>query len=153
MLFNKNHVVLLTTTFIMFLIESQLGQYIGWDILARDAMIRDSTIIYSMGPVYDILHYMDNDVDNDEYKKILIYISIQNTNITLIYINLFYMYFGILNIIIRDMDLLVNVHILYFLIVISLKYEYITIEYTNKTILSMCGCLYIHNKLYKLYLH
>ena len=149
MLFNKNHVVLLTTTFIMFLIESQLGQYIGWDILERDAMIRDSTIRDILGPVYDILHYMDH----DEYKKILIYISIQNTNITLIYINLFYMYFGILNIIIRDMDLLVNVHILYFLIVISLKYEYITIEYTNKTILSMCGCLYIHNKLYKLYLH
>ena len=152
MLFNKNHVVLLTTTFIMFLIESQLGQYIGWDILTRDSTIRDI-----LGPVYDILHYMDNDVDNDvdndEYKKILIYISIQNTNIMLIYINLFYMYFGILNIIIRDTDLLVNVHILYFLIVISLKYEYITIEYTNKTILSMCGCLYIHNKLYKLYLN
>ena len=93
MLFNKNHVVLLTTTFIMFLIESQLGQYIGWDILTRDSTIRDI-----LGPVYDILHYMDNDVDNDvdndEYKKILIYISIQNTNIMLIYINLFYMYFG-----------------------------------------------------------
>jgi hypothetical protein len=125
MLLNKNHLVLLTTTYLMFLIEFQLSQYIGLNILQQ----------------YDI---------GVQHNYILMYISIRNSNIMLIYLNLFYIYFGILNIT-GDIDVIVDFHILYGLIVLSLKYEYILIEFSSKTILGICGCLYIRKVLYKLY--
>ena len=125
MLLNKNHLVLLTTTYLMFLIEFQLSQYIGLNILQQ----------------YDI---------GVQHNYILMYISIRNSNIMLIYLNLFYVYIGILNIT-GDIDVIVDFHILYGLIVLSLKYEYILIEFSSKTILGICGCLYIRKVLYKLY--
>ena len=125
MLLNKNHLVLLTTTYLMFLIEFQLSQYIGLNILQQ----------------YDI---------EVQYNYILMCLSIRNTNIMLIYLNLFYVYIGILNIT-GDIDVIVDFHILYGLIVLSLKYEYILIEFSSKTILGICGCLYIRKVLYKLY--
>jgi hypothetical protein len=138
MLLNKNHLVLLTTTYLMFLIEFQLSQYIGLNILQQyDIEVQQINRDWLKG---DIL-----------YNYILMYLSIRNTNIMLIYLNLFYVYIGILNIIIRDTDLLVDFHILYGLIVLSLKYEYILIEFSSKTILGICGCLYIRKVLYKLY--
>ena len=125
MLLNKNHLVLLTTTYLMFLIEFQLSQYIGLNILQQ----------------YDI---------GVQYNYILMCLSIRNTNIILIYLNIFYVYIGILNIT-GDIDVIVDFHILYGLIVLSLKYEYILIEFSSKTILGICGCLYIRKVLYKLY--
>jgi len=125
MLLNKNHLVLLTTTYLMFLIEFQLSQYIGLNILQQ----------------YDI---------GVQHNYILMYISIRNSNIMLIYLNVFYVYIGILNIT-GDIDVIVDFHILYGLIVLSLKYEYILIEFSSKTILGICGCLYIRKVLYKLY--
>ena len=125
MLLNKNHLVLLTTTYLMFLIEFQLSQYIGLNILQQ----------------YDI---------GVQHNYILMYISIRNSNIMLIYLNIFYVYIGILNIT-GDIDVIVDFHILYGLIVLSLKYEYILIEFSSKTILGICGCLYIRKVLYKLY--
>ena len=124
----------------MFLIEFQLSQYIGLNILQQyDIEVQQINRDWLKG---DIL-----------YNYILMYLSIRNTNIMLIYLNLFYVYIGILNIIIRDTDLLVDFHILYGLIVLSLKYEYILIEFSSKTILGICGCLYIRKVLYKLYLN
>ena len=125
MLLNKNQLVLLTTTYLMFLIEFQLSQYIGLNILQQ----------------YDI---------GVQHNYILMYISIRNSNIMLIYLNVFYVYIGILNIT-GDIDVIVDFHILYGLIVFSLKYEYILIEFSSKTILGICGCLYIRKVLYKLY--
>jgi len=125
MLLNKNHLVLLTTTYLMFLIEFQLSQYIGLNILQQ----------------YDI---------GVQHNYILMYISIRNINIMLMYLNVFYVYIGILNIT-GDIDVIVDFHILYGLIVLSLKYEYILIEFSSKTILGICGCLYIRKVLYKLY--
>jgi len=125
MLLNKNHLVLLTTTYLMFLIEFQLSQYIGLNILQQ----------------YDI---------EVQYNYILMCLSIRNSNIMLIYLNIFYVYIGILNIT-GDIDVIVDFHILYGLIVLSLKYEYILIEFSSKTILGICGCLYIRKVLYKLY--
>ena len=134
MLLNKNHLVLLTTTYLMFLIEFQLSQYIGLNILQQ----------------YDIDVYFNNYKDHKMYNYILMYLSIRNTNIMLIYLNLFYVYIGILNIT-GDIDVIVDFHILYGLIELSLKYEYILIEFSSKTILGICGCLYIRKVLYKLY--
>jgi hypothetical protein len=85
-----------------------------------------------------------------QHNYILMYISIRNSNIMLIYLNVFYVYIGILNIT-GDIDVIVDFHILYGLIVLSLKYEYILIEFSSKTILGICGCLYIRKVLYKLY--
>ena len=137
MLLNKNHLVLLTTTYLMFLIEFQLSQYIGFNILQQ----------------YDIVfQQIDQDLLKDDilYNYILMYLSIRNTNIMLIYLNIFYVYIGILNII-EEIDIIVDFHILYGLILLSLKYEYILIEFSSKTILGICGCLYIRKVLYKLY--
>ena len=137
MLLNKNHLVLLTTTYLMFLIEFQLSQYIGFNILQQ----------------YDIVfQQIDQDLLKDDilYNYILMYLSIRNTNIMLIYINLFYVYIGILNIT-GEIDVIVDFHIHYGLIVLSLKYEYILIEFSCKTILGICGCLYIRKILYNLY--
>jgi hypothetical protein len=138
MLLNKNHVVLLTTTYLMFLIEFQLSQYIGLNILSQQ---------------YDIeVQQINQDWLKDDilYNYILMYLSIRNSNIMLIYLNVFYVYIGILNIT-GDIDEIVDFHILYGLIVLSLKYEYILIEFSSKTILGICGCLYIRKVLYKLY--
>jgi hypothetical protein len=138
MLLNKNHVVLLTTTYLMFLIEFQLSQYIGLNILSQQ---------------YDIeVQQINQDWLKDDilYNYILMYLSIRNSNIMLIYLNIFYVYIGILNIT-GDIDVIVDFHILYGLIVLSLKYEYILIEFSSKTILGICGCLYIRKVLYKLY--
>jgi hypothetical protein len=138
MLLNKNHVVLLTTTYLMFLIEFQLSQYIGLNILSQQ---------------YDIeVQQINQDWLKDDilYNYILMYLSIRNSNIMLIYLNVFYVYIGILNIT-GDIDVIVDFHILYGLIVLSLKYEYILIEFSSKTILGICGCLYIRKVLYKLY--
>lgn len=144
MLLNKNHLVLLTTTYLMFLIEFQLSQYIGLNILQQ----------YDIGVqqidqdwLKDILY---NYKDHKMYNYILMYLSIRNSNIMLIYLNIFYLYIGILNIT-GDIDVIVDFHILYGLIVLSLKYEYILIEFSSKTILGICGCLYIRKVLYKLY--
>ena len=138
MLLNKNHLVLLTTTYLMFLIEFQLSQYIGLNILSQQ---------------YDIeVQQINQDWLKDDilYNYILMYLSIRNSNIMLIYLNIFYLYIGILNIT-GDIDVIVDFHILYGLIVLSLKYEYILIEFSSKTILGICGCLYIRKVLYKLY--
>lgn len=138
MLLNKNHLVLLTTTYLMFLIEFQLSQYIGLNILSQQ---------------YDIeVQQINQDWLKDDilYNYILMYLSIRNSNIMLIYLNIFYVYIGILNIT-GDIDVIVDFHILYGLIVLSLKYEYILIEFSSKTILGICGCLYIRKVLYKLY--
>ena len=141
MLLNKNHLVLITTTYLMFLIEFQLSQYIGWE------QMLDNFTTNNYWQSNDILHYYK---DEKIYKYILMYLSIRNTNIMLIYLNLFYLYIGILNIT-GDIDVIVDFHILYGLIVLSLKYEYILIEFSSKTILGICGCLYIRKVLYKLY--
>jgi hypothetical protein len=141
MLLNKNHVVLLTTTYLMLLIESKLGQYIGWEEMVDNF----TTNTYWLSN--DILHYYK---DEKIYNYILMYLSILNTNIMLMYLNVFYVYIGILNIT-GDIDVIVDFHILYGLIVLSLKYEYILIEFSSKTILGICGCLYIRKVLYKLY--
>ena len=138
MLLNKNHLVLLTTTYLMFLIEFQLSQYIGLNILSQQ---------------YDIeVQQINQDWLKDDilYNYILMYLSIRNSNIMLIYLNIFYLYIGILNIT-GDIDVIVDFHILYGLIVLSLKYEYILIEFSSNTILGICGCLYIRKVLYKLY--
>lgn len=139
MLLNKNHLVLLTTTYLMFLIEFQLSQYIGLNILQHDYDI-------------EVVQQIDQDWLKDDilYNYILMYLSIRNTNIMLIYINLFYVYIGILNIT-GEIDVIVDFHILYGLILLSLKYEYILIEFSCKTILGICGCLYIRKILYNLY--
>ena len=147
MLLNKNHAVLFTTTFIMFVIECQLGKHID-NIYEKDNISDNFWINY---------YWLSNDIlyhykDHIEYKKILMYLSIQNTNIMLIYINVFYVYIGILYNIIADIDIIVDFHIRYILIVLSLKYEYIPTEYiSGKTLVGICGCLYIRIKLYKLY--
>ena len=141
MLLNKNHVVLLTTTYLMLLIESKLGQYIGWEEMVDNF----TTNTYWLSN--DILHYYKDDI---LYNYILMYFSIRNSNIMLMYLNVFYVYIGILNIT-GDIGVIVDFHILYGLIVLSLKYEYILIEFSSKTILGICGCLYIRKVLYKLY--
>ena len=135
MLLNKNHLVLLTTTYLMFLIEFQLSQYIGLNMLLQQ---------YDIGVQQINKDWLKDDI---LYNYILMYISIRNNNINL---NLFYVYIGILNIT-GDIDVIVDFHILYGLIVLSLKYEYILIEFSSKTILGICGCLYIRKVLYKLY--
>jgi hypothetical protein len=126
MLLNKNHLVLLTTTYLMFLIEFQLSQYIGLNILQQ----------------YDI---------GVQHNYILMYISIRNNNIMLIYLNLFYIYFGILNIT-GDIDVIVDFHILYGLIYMSYYYEYMPFNFLNfKMWYGLFACLYIRKVLYKLY--
>jgi len=146
MLLNKNHLVLLTTTYLMFLIEFQLSQYIGLNILSQQYDIEVQQIDQDW--LKDDILY--NYKDHKMYNYIFMYLSIRNTNITLMYLNLFYVYIGILNIT-GEIDVIVDFHILYGLIVFSLKYEYILIEFSSKTILGICGCLYIRKALYKLY--
>jgi len=126
MLLNKNHLVLLTTTYLMFLIEFQLSQYIGLNILQQ----------------YDI---------GVQHNYILMYISIRNSNIMLIYLNVFYVYIGILNIT-GDIDVIVDFHILYGLIYMSYYYEYMPFNFLNfKMWYGLFACLYIRKVLYKLY--
>ena len=125
MLLNKNHLVLLTTTYLMFLIEFQLSQYIGLNILQYDIGV--------------------------QHNYILMYLSIQNTNIMLIYLNVFYVYIGILNIT-GDIDVIVDFHILYGLIYMSYYYEYMPFNFLNfKMWYGLFACLYIRKVLYKLY--
>ena len=117
MLLNKNHLVLLTTTYLMFLIEFQLSQYIGLNILQYDIGV--------------------------QHNYILMYLSIRNSNIMLIYLNVFYVYIGILNIT-GDIDVIVDFHILYGLIYMSYYYEYMPFNFLNfKMWYGLFACLYI----------
>ena len=79
------------------------------------------------------------------------YISIKNNNIMLIYLNVFYVYIGILNIT-GDIDVIVDFHILYGLIYMSYYYEYMPFNFLNfKMWYGLFACLYIRKVLYKLY--
>ena len=122
----------------MFLIEFQLSQYIGFNILQQ----------------YDIeVQQIDQDLLKDDilYNYILMYLSIRNTNIMLIYLNIFYVYIGILNII-EEIDIIVDFHMLYGLIYMSYYYEYMPFDFLNfKMWYGLFACLYIHKVLYKLY--
>ena len=143
MLLNKNHLVLLTTTYLMLLIESKLGQYIGWEEMVDNF----TTNTYWLSN--DILHYYK---DEKIYNYILMYLSILNTNIMLMYLNVFYVYIGILNDVLGDIDTIVNFHILYGLIYMSYYYEYMPFNFLNfKMWYGLFACLYIRKVLYKLY--
>ena len=143
MLLNKNHLVLLTTTYLMLLIESKLGQYIGWEEMVDNF----TTNTYWLSN--DILHYYK---DEKIYNYILMYLSILNTNIMLMYLNVFYVYIGILKDVLGDIDTIVNFHILYGLIYMSYYYEYMPFNFLNfKMWYGLFACLYIHKVLFKLY--
>ena len=123
----------------MLLIESKLGQYIGLNILSQQ---------------YDIeVQQINQDWLKDDilYNYILMYLSIRNSNIMLIYLNVFYVYIGILNIT-GDIDVIVDFHILYGLIYMSYYYEYMPFNFLNfKMWYGLFACLYIRKVLYKLY--
>ena len=91
-------------TIIMFAIEIGIGK-----------SIETNNIIANLIPM-DIVYFY-----SDEYYKILIYRSIQLTNIYLLYFNIIYIYFVCINIILDDYNESIKFCILYGLILVTLK--------------------------------
>ena len=139
MIFNQNHMSLLMTTAIVYIFDHLVFQY------------------YAMSNQPNTNYWIPSDVltlyeGHDEYNSILFYFMIHNIRFIYFIINILYVYIGILNYILDDIDGIVRFHILYILILTSLKLEYISSGYIIQSTFTIYLCLHVRDLLMSLYL-
>ena len=77
------------------------------------------------------------------YNIIVSYVALCNIIQTMFYINIVYLYFGILSKIFNDIDTIIDCHLLYGLILLCNIYRLITFDFSLQMWLGIFGCLYI----------
>jgi len=125
--FNINYLSFVTTTIIMNCIEY---------ILRHD----------------DIKLFGDEEYSETLSRKYLMYDAINTINYNLLYMHVFYMYIYLMNYLI-DMDVLVDIHILYFITYVSFSMGYIEFNLlTMNTWLCLIGCNTIKDYIFTIYI-
>ena len=66
------------------------------------------------------------------------------------YMNIIYLYFGLLSKIFNDIDTIIDCHLLYILIFICNVYDLFPLDFSMQNWLGIFGCLYIRNIYVKL---
>jgi hypothetical protein len=84
------------------------------------------------------------------YNTIVSYVALCNIIDMMYYMNIVYLYFGILSKIFNDINTIIDCHLLYGLIIICSIYELITLDFSLQMWLGTFGCLYIRNIYVKL---
>lgn len=84
------------------------------------------------------------------YNIIVSYIALCNIIDTMYYMNIVYLYFGILSKIFNDINTIIDCHLLYILILICNVYDLFPLDFSMQNWLGIFGCLYIRNIYVKL---
>jgi hypothetical protein len=105
--------------------------FTGWDIY-----VTDHTIHILKDHVY--------------YNYYLMFYTMCNIIEIMYYINIIYLYFGILSKIFNDIDTIVDIHLFYGLILFCNLYNILPFDFSLQMILGLFGCLYIRNIYIKL---
>ena len=79
------------------------------------------------------------------YNTIVSYVALCNIIQTMFYINIVYLYFGILSKIFNDINTIIDCHLLYGLILICNVYNLFPFDFSMQNWLGIFGCLYIRN--------
>lgn len=83
--------------------------------------------------------------NHDEYIYYLIFYAMCKIIDTMYYMNIVYLYFGILSKIFNDIDTIIDCHLLYGIILTCNIYDLIPFDYSLQMWLGLFGCLYIRN--------
>ena len=145
MIFNLNHMSLRWSLAIVYIFENLVFQYYAMPI--NQPMPINPPIPNYWIPS-DVLTLYEG---HDEYNLILLNFTINNIKFILLIINIFYVYIGILNYILDDIESIVKFHILYILILTSMKLEYISQGYIIQSTFTIYLCLHVRDQLYILY--
>ena len=84
------------------------------------------------------------------YNIIVSYVVLCNIIDMMYYMNIVYLYFGLLSKIFNDIDTIIDFHLLYGLILFCSICELITLDFSLQMWLGTFGCLYIRNIYVKL---
>lgn len=84
------------------------------------------------------------------YNTIVSYVALCNILDMMYYLNIVYLYFGILSKIFIDIDTIVDFHLLYILILLCNIYRLIPFDFGLQMWLGIFGCLYIRKIYVKL---
>lgn len=79
------------------------------------------------------------------YNTIVSYVVLCNIIDMMFYINIVYLYFGLLSKIFNDIDTIIDCHLLYGLLMVCNIYEIIILDFSLQMWLGTFGCLYIRN--------
>jgi len=79
------------------------------------------------------------------YNTIVSYVVICNIIDMMFYMNLVYLYFGLLSKIFIDIETIIDIHLLYVLILICNIYRLFPLDFSMQNWLGIFGCLYIRN--------
>lgn len=88
--------------------------------------------------------------DHDYYHYYLMFYTLCNIIEIMYYINIIYLYFGILSKIFNDIDTIVDIHLFYGLILFCNLYNILPFDFSMQNWLGLFGCLYIRNIYIKL---
>ena len=77
------------------------------------------------------------------YNIIVSYVALCNIIQTMFYINIVYLYFGILSKIFNDINTIIDCHLLYGLILLCNIYNLFPFDFSMQNWLGIFGCLYI----------
>ena len=118
-------------------------------------------IVWGMLNVVKCTYYHEFiDIVNDEnfmlfkelsnYNTIVSYVALCNIIDMMYYMNIVYLYFGILSKIFNDINTIIDCHLLYGLILFCSIYDLFPLDFSIQMWLGIFGCLYIRNIYVKL---
>ena len=79
------------------------------------------------------------------YNTIVSYVALCNIIHMMYYMNIFYLYIGILSKIFIDIEIIIDFHLLYIIILLCFIYDIIPFDFSIQMLLGLFGCLYIRN--------
>lgn len=83
--------------------------------------------------------------DYDYYHYYLMFYTLCKIIDMMYYINIIYLYFGLLSKIFNDIDTIIDIHLLYILILLCNVYNLFPFDFSIQNWLGIFGCLYIRN--------